>query len=126
MKVAYSVYRFLLGCRRALAVLRQWTFWPARYRVIRVPEEPTKGYPGELYVVEDAGVQWTAVMACPDRCGNLLHMNLLPDTKPLWVLTEEPNGTASLSPSVWRREGCESHFFLRNGRVKWVPNALDN
>jgi hypothetical protein len=46
-------------------------------------------------------------------------MNLIPDTKPVWKLTEEQDGAVTLQPSVWRREGCGCHFVLHKGRVGW-------
>jgi hypothetical protein len=87
---------------------------------VRVGDEPESGGPGELYVVEDSGVQWAAVVSCPGGCGQMLHMNLLPDVRPVWTLTEHSDGSASLKPSVWRREGCGCHFHIRKGRIEWV------
>jgi hypothetical protein len=90
------------------------------YRIKRTDDEPDRASPGVLYVIEDAGQAWAAVLACPGGCGQILHMNLLPDTKPVWQLTEHLDRTVSLSPSVWRREGCGCHFFLHRGRIVWV------
>ncbi|WP_236819161.1 DUF6527 family protein [Alicyclobacillus ferrooxydans] len=58
-------------------------------------------------------------MLCPCGCGEVLHMSLHPDGRPRWELTRHPDGTVSLSPSVWRKVGCRSHFFLERGRVRW-------
>ena len=89
------------------------------YRVQRVEDDPMKPSPGVLYVIDDAGQSWAAAMACPGGCGQVLHMNLIADTTPVWRLVEHPDGTATLSPSVWRQEGCGCHFWLRRGRVEW-------
>jgi hypothetical protein len=92
----------------------------AFFRVKCIDDEPQHPAPRTLYVIEDAGREWAAVMACPGGCGQILHMNLIPDTKPVWQLTQHPDGTTSLSPSVWRKEGCGCHFWLRRGRIEWV------
>jgi hypothetical protein len=90
------------------------------FRIAHIDDEPEHPVLRTLYVIEDAGQVWAAVMACPGGCGQVLHMNLIPDTKPLWELTEHFDGTASLSPSVWRKEGCGCHFWLHRGRIEWV------
>lgn len=89
------------------------------FRTADADEEPDHLDPRTVYVIKDAGQSWAAVMSCPGGCGQVLHMNLLPDTKPVWKLTEHSDGTVSLTPSVWRREGCGCHFWLRSGRVNW-------
>ncbi|MGK7346059.1 MAG: DUF6527 family protein [Candidatus Nitrospinota bacterium M3_3B_026] len=58
-------------------------------------------------------------MLCPCGCGLTLHMNLIPDDRPCWQLTIYSDNSATLDPSVWRRKGCESHFWLRRGKVLW-------
>jgi hypothetical protein len=75
---------------------------------------------GIPYEIEDTGKPWAAAMDCPCGCGNTLHINLLPDTRPVWSLKMESGGAPTLAPSVWRREGCGSHFILRNGHIRWV------
>jgi hypothetical protein len=49
----------------------------------------------------------------------MLHMNLLPDSYPVWELTIDRGGVPTLHPSVWRQEGCGCHFVLKHGRVHW-------
>jgi hypothetical protein len=96
---------------------------PALYSIARVDEELQRLNSHVLYVIEDAGIAWSAMMACPCGCGTPLHMNLIPDTKPAWRLDEGPDGSPSLAPSVWRTEECRSHFFLRCGRIEWCEGA---
>jgi hypothetical protein len=72
-----------------------------------------------LYVAQEDGYREQAAMLCPCGCGRVLHMNLLPDERPYWRLTEHSDGTASLYPSVWRKKECGSHFWFRRGRVEW-------
>jgi hypothetical protein len=72
-----------------------------------------------LYVLQDDGYREQAAMICPCGCGRILHMNLIPDERPCWRLTEHGDGTVSLHPSVWRKKDCGSHFWFRRGRVEW-------
>jgi hypothetical protein len=72
-----------------------------------------------VYLVGEGAYLWFAAMLCPCRCGETLHMSLLPDGRPKWELIWHDDGTISLRPSVWRTKGCRSHFFLRNGMIVW-------
>ena len=101
--------------------------WPGVYRLLVPPyrtvviEEALPKVLGRrvLYVVQEDGYREQAAMICPCGCGRVLHMNLLPDERPCWRLTEHGDGTASLHPSVWRKKDCGSHFWFRRGRVEW-------
>lgn len=57
------------------------------------------------------------------RCDAVIDLNLVPPGRPCWKLVEHPDSTATLAPSVWRRAGCKSHFWIREGRIVWVPNT---
>jgi Family of unknown function (DUF6527) len=72
-----------------------------------------------LYLVEEDGDLEQAAMICPCGCGKTLHMNLLPDERPCWQVTQHDDGTATLHPSVWRKKDCLSHFWFRRGQVHW-------
>ncbi|MGE0288414.1 MAG: DUF6527 family protein [Bradyrhizobium sp.] len=58
-------------------------------------------------------------MMCPCGCGEVIELNLLQQARPCWNAQEHQNGTVSVTPSVWRRKGCRSHFWLRRGRIDW-------
>lgn len=72
-----------------------------------------------LYIVEESGYRERAALLCPCGCGHILYLNLLADERPCWRITLTAGGLASLHPSVWRKTGCNSHFWLRRGRVHW-------
>lgn len=92
---------------------------PAPIKAIRVEELPDELDGRTIYIVGEAEYIWLAAMVCPCGCGETLHMSLLPDERPRWKLTEHPDGTASLTPSVWRVKDCRSHFCLRKGMIEW-------
>lgn len=90
------------------------------YRIMVVEESlPAQLRKKTLYVVQEDGFLEQAAMLCPCGCGQTLHMNLIPDERPCWQLTQHSDGTATLYPSVWRKKGCRSHFWFRRGRVQW-------
>lgn len=90
------------------------------YRTIVVGESlPKRLRRRALYVVQEDGFHEQAAMICPCGCKRVLHMNLLPDERPCWRLTEHEDGTATLHPSVWRKKECGSHFWLWHGRITW-------
>lgn len=88
-------------------------------------DAPERPRPKTLYVVMEDGTPWSAAMLCPCGCGDTLHMNLLPDERPLWSLMVNGEGASTLQPSVNRIKGCRSHFWFRNGRVHWCADQQD-
>lgn len=99
-------------------VIRGW--FKAPYRtVIREGSLPRRLAPQAVYILFEDGDPWQASMICPCGCKSVLEMNLLPDDHPVWKADVRPNIPATLHPSVWRKIGCESHFFIRDGRIIW-------
>lgn len=94
---------------------------PARAtrRTTFVQELPDSPDSRLVYVLGEGAHLWAVAMVCPCGCGETLHMSLHEDARPRWHLTCHLDGTASLRPSVWRRVGCHSHFFLRSGQIQW-------
>jgi Family of unknown function (DUF6527) len=99
--------------------------WFARpYRTLIVEESlPRNLRKRTLYVVQEDGFKEQAAMLCPCGCRRILHMNLIPDERPCWKLTEHGDGTATLHPSVWRKKDCGSHFWFRRGCVQWCEGV---
>ncbi|UUZ74032.1 hypothetical protein LP415_03550 [Polaromonas sp. P1(28)-8] len=69
--------------------------------------------------MRDDGEDWSVGFRCPCGCGETIELALLQGVKPRWNLTTSHDGLPTLHPSVWRRSGCRSHFWLRNGLVHW-------
>ena len=74
--------------------------------------------PGDAVLVE-RGVPRSLVMRCPDGCGETLAINLDRRAGKAWRLHTEKNATLSLYPSVWKADGCRSHFIVRQSRIIW-------
>ena len=93
---------------------------PSGYGIRKVEDLPERLRPGVLYVVAEGRTETQASMACPlRRCGDTLNMNLMPDDDPIWRLSIGDDGRPSLTPSVWRKQDCGCHFWLRDGRIEW-------
>ena len=98
-------------------LLRRRRFTGARI-VERVSEIPSQT--GALiYVVERNGNPQWAVFDCPCRTGHRLSVNLRATDYPHWTLKRERD-FVTLSPSLWYRDQCHSHFWIKQNRVKWV------
>jgi hypothetical protein len=108
----------------------RWPMWmvnilekvlPARKLEVFVGESlPSKLPWRNLVVLRDAGDDWSVGMRCPCGCGQAIELALIREAKPRWNLYAEQGSPPTLSPSIWLREGCHSHFFVRRGRVEWV------
>lgn len=92
---------------------------PARKLIVVEDEMPSKLPRRSLLLLRDSGEDWSVTMRCPCGCGENIELALIPEAKPRWELSLE-QGIPTLKPSVWKRDGCYSHFFLRRGRVIWV------
>ena len=109
---------------------RFWQIWfefrkrvfgkPAPFRTTYLPEVPEEPKKNHLYLVGEDDHFWFAVFLCPCGCGTNVQVSFLANSNPQWTFTEHRNGTISLSPSVWRKDGCRSHYFVRCGFVEWV------
>lgn len=62
---------------------------------------------GIVYVCERENI---AQMRCPCGCGDVIYINLIPDTHPGWTITGN-----TIKPSLNRSSGCRSHFSITNG-----------
>ena len=82
---------------------------------------PAKMPRRSLVLVRDGGDDWSVGMRCPCGCGDVIELPLQLGVRPRWSLEADPFGQPTLSPSVWRRTGCRSHFWVRGGRVCWCP-----
>lgn len=88
------------------------------YEAVRVDDLPSELSPSAVYVAGDKNL-WAASMLCPCGCQDTIELNLLQQVSPRWRVKEHWDGSVTISPSVWRKLGCRSHFIMRRGRVMW-------
>lgn len=93
-----------------------------QYITVYIDELPVQLQKLTVYVLGESEHLWSTAMICPCGCGELLQMSLHKQGRPRWELTNHGDGTVSLSPSVWRKVGCKSHFFLKHGRIIWCED----
>ncbi len=93
---------------------------PVPFFTVVVEETPDNAVGGILYLFRTSGEPWGLGFVCPCGCGELIELNLMPEVRPCWKVKMHWDSTPSLHPSVWRKVGCRSHFWLREGKVRWV------
>lgn len=94
--------------------------YPAPLKTVYTTDMPNKFIEKQIYVISENNHLWFICFLCPCGCRTLVQLSLLSNSKPHWTLTEHQDGTISLTPSVWRKDHCRSHYFVRHGYVKWV------
>jgi hypothetical protein len=112
-------------------IVRLWRWITSRFsrtpvplRTIHLEELPEVLEADAVYVLGEGSHRWFVAMLCPCGCGDTVQVSLLADAEPQWWLTEYGDKTISLEPSIWRRAGCRSHFFLRRGLIEWCGQQL--
>lgn len=73
-------------------------------------------------VGERAAPKW-ATFPCPCGCGTPVLLSLNPRRRPRWAVKQDWLATATISPSIRRNDGCRSHFWIRNGEVRWCADT---
>lgn len=72
-----------------------------------------------LVLTRDDGEDWSVGMRCPCGCNATIELMVAPEAKPNWIIQIDGKSRPTLHPSVWRQRGCESHFWVRAGRISW-------
>ena len=85
----------------------------------RVDDFPDSLDPTKIYLVGENGYVWAAAMLCPCGCGDIIKLNLLKKARPCWSVKEHRDGCITISPSIWRKTGCKSHFIIFHGTIHW-------
>lgn len=73
----------------------------------------------DLVLTRDDGDDWSVGMKCPCGCGQTIELLVLDDAKPRWDILIDESDLPTLHPSVWRKTGCRSHFWVKKGRIRW-------
>ena len=94
---------------------------PARQLVVAEGNALPRKLPWRsLVVLREGSDDWCVGMRCPCGCGQRVELPLILEASPKWRLQTDWRKRPTLHPSVWMREGCRSHFFVRSGKVVWV------
>lgn len=86
------------------------------YLVKTVLETPLEEeLPADFLLVEirDGHLKWVH-LKCP-KCGD--HIQLPMAGKERWGITVDFLWRPTLAPSIWERQTCGAHFFIRKGQI---------
>src|SRR5689334_11603178 len=108
MNVAKKLRRWWRNVREQFGPYR-------RLRIIRGDSLPSRIPPRDLILARDGDEDWCVGMHCPCGCGHILELLVVAEAKPRWDVAVDAQGRPTLTPSVWRLQGCRSHFWLRDG-----------
>lgn len=73
---------------------------------------------GRIVLLDDDG-QYAVGMRCPCGCGESIELMVMEGVYPRWDIELDDKSRPTLRPSVWKQSGCQSHFWITNGRVIW-------
>jgi len=89
-------------------------------RIIEGDSLPSKLPRRDLVLArDDGGEDWCVGVRCPCGCGQVIELLVVTEAKPRWDVSVDAKGRPTLTPSVWLKKGCRSHFWIRGGRVHW-------
>jgi len=99
---------------------RAWqSYGPRRKIKAIVGDSLPKHLPSRnLVLARDDGDDWCVGLRCPCGCGETIELLVIDEARPRWDVTIR-RGRPTLRPSVWRKVGCRSHFWVRDGRIIW-------
>ena len=93
---------------------------PARRLTVVVGDSLPGSLPfRRLVLAREDDEDWCVGMRCPCGCGRKIELLVIKEAKPRWDLKVDAVGRPTLTPSVWLRDGCKSHFWIRGGEVQW-------
>ncbi len=81
-----------------------------------IPEDIQSGI---VYIIGTSYNPQYAMFLCPCGCGRTVELNLNTSSRPCWSLKWHLNGTISFNPSIWRKQGCKSHFYFKKNKIHW-------
>lgn len=90
-----------------------------KLRIIEGDQLPRDMPRRDLVLLREDDEAWSVSMRCPCGCKDVIELPVLKSVKPRWSANVDLRGRPTLAPSVWRKTGCKSHFWVREGRVKW-------
>ena len=73
-----------------------------------------------VYILGEPFDPWALALECPCGCRSIIQLNLLREAKPMWEYSISYNRAITIKPSIWKKAGCRSHFFIRRGKIIWV------
>jgi hypothetical protein len=106
-------------------IQKAWERWRPARKLVRIEGDslPRVMPRRDLVLAQDGDEDWCVGMLCPCGCGRTIELLVIPEANPRWSVTTDAKGRPSLRPSVWVKDGCKSHFWVREGRIQWCPKT---
>lgn len=82
-------------------------------------DEPETITDKTVFIIGERPNFWKVCFKCPCGCNEVISLNLLKKASPCWRFSIRWS-SITIYPSIWRRVGCKSHFYIRRGQVRWV------
>jgi Family of unknown function (DUF6527) len=73
----------------------------------------------DLVIVRSGSFTKWACFRCPCGCGDKIALSLATDRRPSWKVVLDRLRRPTVTPSVWQKAGCYSHFWIKKGAVDW-------
>jgi hypothetical protein len=67
------------------------------------------------------GPKW-ACFFCPCASGEVVRLGLDRDRHPRWNLKVDWLGRPTIYPSIWQRDRCHCHFWIKGGEIAWCDD----
>lgn len=91
-----------------------------KYKPLHCDNLPVTFQASVVYLIGEKNDPWQAAFICPCGCRSLIQLSLLSDSSQKWKVFLNNKNKISLSPSIHRKIGCKSHFYLHKGKIQWV------
>lgn len=95
--------------------------WSTRYVEVAKGEFLPINLPRRNFVVvRDGKEDWSVGFICPCGCHRKIELLLITAADPHWRMTVDSKERPTLYPSIWLKNGCRSHFWVKRGKIVWV------
>ncbi len=99
-----------------------------RYKTQWVEDLPDNPERNTIYIIGGRQHPFHAAVVCPrKKCSKVIHLEISPESKKRWEVTEHKDKTISLSPSIHAINlPCNCHYWIKKGRIVWydMPTLL--
>lgn len=90
-----------------------------KYSTENVKEYPENFDNKTIYLLGMPSKPLLAGIICPCGCNEVIELILHPAKSPSWKIENTKKNNVTIYPSIKKVNGCKSHFFIINGKIRW-------